>query len=208
MTRDNLLFTVVGVLFGFISGYFLHEVVAQHQPPRLVQGAMVGSPTAGTVAGAAPAGPAPGSAAPSAVPGQPTAEVARLRAWVAENPNDADAVLTLANLNYDIKDWRRASELYQQYLALRPNSPDVLTDLGVCARQLGEQEVALGYFDQAQALAPDHWPSRFNEVVVLAFDLGDFAAARVLITEMRELQPGNPDLERLAAEVERRASGG
>lgn len=201
MTRDNLLFTVIGVLFGFISGYFLQEVVAEHQPPRFPPAAVA----AAGAPGGAPVGPAPAAGGGAA---GPMPEIAQLMAYVAQNPNDADAVLTLANANYDIKNWSRAAQLYQQYLALVPGSPDILTDLGVATRQLGDFEGALGYFDQAQALAPEHFPSRFNEVVVLAFDLGDFAAARVLLSEMRTMQPGNADVERLAVEVERRAAAG
>jgi uncharacterized protein HemY len=200
MTRDNLLFTVIGVLFGFISGYFLQEVISEHQPPRFPPAAVATGTPGGAPGGTSPAVPGGGTG--------PMPEIAQLMAYVAQNPNDADAVLTLANANYDIKNWSRAAELYQQYLALVPGSPDVLTDLGVATRQLGDFDQALGYFDQAQALAPQHFPSRFNEVVVLAFDLGDFAAARVLLTEMRTMQPGNADVERLAAEVERRAAAG
>ena len=32
---DNLLFTTIGILTGFISGYFTHEVMAVRQPPSL-----------------------------------------------------------------------------------------------------------------------------------------------------------------------------
>ena len=35
MTRDNLLYATIGILAGFISGYFTHEVMALRQPPPL-----------------------------------------------------------------------------------------------------------------------------------------------------------------------------
>lgn len=216
MNRDNLLFTVIGVLFGFVSGYFVHEVVAARQPQRVLD------PVA-ALAGAAPGGMPPQSGQPGAGMPQPTQpanpaatqvgpggmeEIQRLRQWVADNPQDADAVLTLANLNYDIQNWSKARELYEQYLGLRPEHPDILTDLGVCLRQVGDPRAALARFNRAQEIDVVHWASRFNEVVVLAFDLGEFDPARAVIEELRTLQPGNAEVERLAAEIERRATAG
>lgn len=196
MNRDNLLFAVVGILFGFISGYFVHEVMVERQPPRFPPAAGAAAPGSAAVAGPPPsgAGPAAGAAMP---------EIQRLVQWVAEHPDDADAVLALANANYDIRNWVRARELYEHHATLRQPSPDTLTDYGVSLRQLGEPAAALAQFDRAQELDPSHWASRFNEVVVRAFDLGDFAAARGVLAELEALQPGNADVARLAAEVDR-----
>ena len=132
------------------------------------------------------------------------AEIQRLREFVEKNPNDADAVLLLANLNFDIKNWDRARELYERRLQLKPGDPDVLTDLGVCYREMGEFQKALDFFDQAEKLAPDHWQSRYNKVVVLAFDLKDYAKAEAILDELRRMQPQNPSIGELAAEVARR----
>ena len=134
------------------------------------------------------------------------AEIQRLREYVEKNPNDADALLLLANLNFDIKNWGRARELYERRLALKPGDPDVLTDMGVCYRELGEFQKALALFDQAETLAPDHWQSRYNKVIVLAFDLKDYLGAQKVLDELQRLQPQNPSIAELAAEVARRRS--
>ena len=57
MSRDNLLYITIGVLAGFISGYFTHEVMATRQPPPLAvlqaaQAAALGNPHAGGAPGA------------------------------------------------------------------------------------------------------------------------------------------------------------
>ena len=134
------------------------------------------------------------------------AEIQRLREHIEKNPNDADAVLLLANLNFDIKNWARARELYERRLALKPGDPDVITDLGVCYREEGEFQKALAFFEQAQTLAPEHWQSRYNKVIVLAFDLKDYAGAQKVLDELQRLQPQNPSISELAAEVARRRS--
>jgi tetratricopeptide (TPR) repeat protein len=132
------------------------------------------------------------------------AEIQRLREHVEKNPDDVDALLALANLNFDIKNWQRALELYERRLALRPDEPDVITDMGVCYRELGQFQKALELFDRAERLAPDHWQSRYNKVVVLAFDLKDYAGAQKVLDELARLQPQNPSITELAAEVARR----
>jgi len=133
------------------------------------------------------------------------AEIQQLRDHVEKNPTDADAIRRLANLNYDIANWARCRELYERYLRLRPGDADVLTDLGVALRGLGQFQDALGRFDQAQQLQGDHWQSIYNEVVVLAFDLKDMPRARQALQRLRQLQPDNPDVTKLADEVMRRA---
>lgn len=132
------------------------------------------------------------------------AEIQRLREQVEKNPNDTDALLLLANLNFDIKSWQRAGELYQRYLKLKPDSPDVLTDLGVTLREQGQPREALVQFERAAAMSPTHWQSRFNKVVVLGLDLRDFAAADKVLAELRKLQPENASINELVAEIERR----
>jgi len=213
MTRDNLLFGTIGVLAGFISGYFVHEVMAVRQPPPLAvlqaaqAAAMNGNPHAGVeqvAGGAVPQQPGDDGAAPAAAGGPPMADINRLKQEVEKNPNDADAILTLANLNYDIRNWARARELYERYLKLRPAQPDVLTDLGVSLRGLGQFQDAMGRFEEAQKLQAGHWQSLYNEVVVLAFDLKDMPRANAVLSKLRALQPDNPEVTRLADEVAKR----
>ena len=209
MTRDNWLFGVFGALLGFIAGYVLHEAIAARQPPRLAVGAEALSgenPHAGLPGGGEGAQSLPG-AGPQAA-GAPMAEIQRLRAQVEKNPNDADALLQLANLNYDIKSWQRAADLYERFLVLRPENPDVLTDLGVTLRELGRTADALERFDRAAALSPTHWQSRFNQAVVLGLDMQDYARAEKVLEGLKSLQPANASVNELAAEIERRRQAG
>ena len=188
MNRDNALFLLVGLLAGFLAGYVAHEAMAGVQPARLAPGA-------------AAAAPHPPVAEDTGGPAM--SEINRLREIVERNPEDREALRALANMNFDIGSWARAQELYERYLKLDPDNPDVLTDLGISIRSQGDFTRALELFRRAKQLQPDHWQSTFNEVVVLAFDLSDFASAERLLVELRRLAPGNPDVERLATEVQR-----
>jgi tetratricopeptide (TPR) repeat protein len=198
--RNSILLVAVGLLVGYIAGFLTQEMVALQQTPRQPP-AVTG---AGPAGGGGPAGPAGNPQAGQAGMEQ----VQQLRAYVAENPDDADAVLQLASLNFQIQQWPRAAELLEQYMELRPDDADALSELAVTYRGMGQFDKAVETFDRVQQMQPDHWRSRFNEAVVLAIDLGDFEAADRVMAELEELQPGNPDVERLAEEIERRRTSG
>lgn len=192
MTKDNLLFALIGIVLGLISGFFLQQVISERQPARRIAGqALSESPAGGAAAQGAPGGEAA------------MAAIQQLRQQVEANPNDADAVLALANMNYDVQSWQRARELYEHYLELRPGDANVMTDLGIVHRNLGDATRALELFRRAKETDARHWQSRFNEVIVLAFDLRQFEEAETVLAELDRLQPGNPDVVRLKAEIAR-----
>ena len=222
MNKDNLLYTVIGILVGFISGYLIKDMMLTRQPPRLtpelraqiaLEGENPAQPAGGEAAPEEPTdartadtgNPGMGGAAPGGG-GPAVAEVQQLRDYVEKNPNDADAVLHLANLNFDIRNWPRAQELYGHYLTLRPANPDVLVDLGISYRETQKFDQALEQFRHARKLAPEHWQSYYNEVVVLAFDLKRYDEAGPLLQELQRLQPGNPEVAKLADAVARQRS--
>lgn len=198
-----MLFLLGGLVLGFIVAFLAFEAMASRQPPRLTaalrsQIAMGGdeAPGGGGAMGAAQAPPGAGQGG-----GPAMAEIQQLREFVEKNPNDAAAVRKLADLNFDIQNWQRAQELYSHYLELKPNDPDVITDLGITYRGMQQFDKALDLFNQAKKLEPDHWQAYYNEVVVLAFDLKKPDQANQVLGQLQQLQPGNPEVARLAEAV-------
>lgn len=201
--RDQALAALLGVLVGFVAAYFLFESVATRQPPRRAFHGDDGT------AVAAPGGNGPGAEAapPTGAAGGGRAPfmeaVAELQQEAAAAPDDPGPRLRLANLYFNVGLWPQAEAAYGRYLELAPDDPDALTDLGVCLYQQGRFDEALERFQRAQEAVPDHWQSRFNEALVLAFGLQRWDEAEALVEELRRLQPDNPNVERLAAEIER-----
>lgn len=201
MSRDNLLFTLLGVVVGFIAAYLLYETVGARQPARLPFGQTAPAP-----AGAQSAAPPPGAGAaqPGAVNAPAMqAQLEQMRQAAQANAEDPAAWLAVANLAFDLRRWEVAVEAYENHLELVPGDPDVMSDLAVSLHGMGRSQEALAMFDRAQQTSPQHWQSRFNEIVVLA-DLGRLDEAAQVMSELQRMQPENPDVQRLATELERR----
>lgn len=206
---------VFGILLGFIAGYLAHEVVVARQAPRFqpsaggTSGGTAGVAQNGMPGGGAATGGGPmGGQPPAAVPQQPDGqavqqEMQQLGEYLRQNPDDPQAIRRLADLNFEQGLWGPARDLYDRYLQLRPGDPDVTSDLGVTYRGLRQFDKALELFDQAQQMSPDHWQSRFNEVIVLGIDLKKYDQAQAVLTELQRLQPGNPNVAQLAAELDK-----
>lgn len=201
MTRDNWLFVVIGILVGFVAGYLMQEVMGERQPQRLVHGDD----------GSAVAAPDGAPVAEGRVPAEARAqgllqEMQSLESYVAQNPDDADALLRLASLRIETGSWAGCVESFERLLELRSPTPDLLSDMGICYRGVGRVDRALELFDRAQEIEPRHWQSRFYEAMVLGLDQRDFEAADRVLDELRALRPGDPQVERLAQEIERQRS--
>jgi hypothetical protein len=216
VTKDNLIFAAFGLMLGFVTAWLMFEKVTMRQPPRAVPGqtattspASPGAPSSGGMQGPASSG------IPSGVQ-EDMNRVEQLQQQLQADPDNPDLILALAHASYDLAQqvpnpagsrpvWIQARDLYTRYVELRPedpNLPNILSDLGVSYQELGEFDQALEIFRRVQAMAPDHWQSLYNQVVVLAFSKKEFDEARKVLAELQRVQPNNPDVQRLAAAVE------
>jgi cytochrome c-type biogenesis protein CcmH/NrfG len=111
---------------------------------------------------------------PSSPTGQKTETNGRLRELedaAKNNPQNLHAWIQLGNQYFDDNKPREAIRSYERALSIKGDNPDVLTDMGIMYRQLGEFEQAAKHFTQAGRISPLHEQSRFNLGVVLFFDL-------------------------------------
>jgi cytochrome c-type biogenesis protein CcmH/NrfG len=120
---------------------------------------------------ATPAGPSPASLTPAA----PMINLAPLEQAVRDNPGDSRALLQLANGLHDARDWLRAIDTYEKYLAKEPGDPDARVDMGICYFELAQNSPsnAGGYYTKAIAAmeaalkkAPRHQSAMFNLGIV------------------------------------------
>jgi tetratricopeptide (TPR) repeat protein len=130
-----------------------------------------------------------------------------LEAAVAKEPKNADLLVQLGNTAYDVEDWKKAIDSYERALKLRDADPNVLTDLGVAYRNIGNLDKALAMFTQASARDPNHWPAQFNLAIVYGIDKGDTKKALEILTKLKKEHPEIPALDRLTGDLEQRAKG-
>jgi Flp pilus assembly protein TadD len=188
MKRDTLIFTACGFLLGLTLGSFVIG-------PKIAQSKLAGAPVAVDAA--------PAEAPPATASGSPMAgvmqQLAALKAAVAKNPNDADALAQLGDMYMQAAKFPQAAEYLQRALAVRDDAA-VRMDLGICYKQSNQPEKALAEFHRSAAMAPDQWQPLFNEAIVL-LDLRRTDEARAIAAKLQKMRPDDPEVQKLVASV-------
>jgi tetratricopeptide (TPR) repeat protein len=146
MSKENILFIVIGLLAGFMIGFFFANSVNQ--------GAMVPSM-------AGPGTQAQNAALPSghpAVPGANGGSVPEIQAAIdraKQNPTDFDAQLKAAELYYQIQRFDSAIEFLKKAAELQPENYDVLVNLANANFDAGRYEEAEKVYMKALAKKDD-----------------------------------------------------
>ncbi len=144
--------------------------------------------------------------APHAQHGAAATELA-LKARVAENPADLNALLALANFYYDEDRPHRAIPLYVEVLNHVPDNLGVRTDLGTCYKELGHLDLARAEYERVLQKHPGHLQATFNLAVVSelegnpskAADLWERAAALAEGSDLAKAAREHAAAARLAA---------
>jgi hypothetical protein len=207
--KNPIIAAVAGLLLGFFAGWIVGQGQAVAPPPPTA--AAVGDPHAG-VPGAPPlAGqpqrPPEGGRTGATADPQLMEQARQLETILANDPNNYDHLVQMGNVQYDMANFVKAREFYERARAIRDDSPDLLTDLGVCYRD-ADPKKALELFLRAAMMSPNHWQSRFNAMVVLFNDLKDPAGARRQLDELKRLQATVPGIPPLAGWEQELAKAG
>lgn len=187
MLRNPWFMLVVGLLIGILVGYIIAEELQQIPPAAMVL------PTGNSLPDGHP--PVSGSVAGQNQQEMFAGQVAELEAQVAEDADNPRPLIMLGNLHFDAQHWQAARLWYERALELEPENPDVLTDLAVVYRNLGQPERALELLEKASALRPNHPVTLYNLVVVYHFDLKQPEKARAALEKLKKLAEQRPDLD-------------
>jgi tetratricopeptide (TPR) repeat protein len=171
--RFPILPVAVGILFGFIGGYF-----------------------AGGGGRPAPVASPAGDAA-AAQPGS----LEELQRAAERDPQNPRVLTALGNALYDAEDWDSAIEAYEKARRKAPEDANLHSDLGAAYRNRGEFQRAVPLFERAHKKDPNHWQSLLNLVLIHAYDLHDSAAAQKWLDELKRRYPDIPDLNRIQERI-------
>jgi len=208
MWKNPIVTAVIGILLGFFVGYLSGQGQGIAPAPKpAASDPHAGIPGAPPLTGQPQMPPEGGRTAATANP-RLLEQARELETLLAKAPANYEHLVQMANTQYDMNDFIKAADYYEKARAVKDDSPDVLTDLGVCYKETGKPKKAVELFDRAADLRPDHWQSRYNAAVVRLFDLNDPAGAKAELEKLKRLQgkaAGLPDLSGLEGEIAKRS---
>ena len=185
MTRDNLLFAIIGVLFGFIVGFLFASTMNQRYGP----GAPVASSSGQLPADHPPVGPNAGAPAQGNMQAEVTAQLEKAKS----DPKNFEAQVKAAELYYQIQRYDPAIEFLLKANQLKPDDYQTLVALGLVNLDAGHYDVAEKWYRAALLKKND-------DVVTLAgmaaatLGKGDAKAAEQAIANLEKADPTSEDL--------------
>jgi len=188
MTRENLLFAIIGILLGFIVGFLLANSISQRD-----FAARLGA-TAGQQSQNLPPNHPPIGGDQTGKGGQQMlASVQTAMKQARENPNDFEAQVTAAKLEYQIQRYDQAIEYLLAANKLKPDDFDVLGMLGEANMDAKHYDAAAKWYKAALIKKPGDLPSLDGYCFVLLQN-GDAKGAEEAMNKLAKLDPTNQDL--------------
>ena len=187
MTRDNLLFIIIGVLFGFIVGFLFASTMNQRYGP--------GAPQPVAASGQLPADhppvganqAAPGTGGP--MQGEVSASIEKARS----EPKNFEAQVKAAELFYQIQRYDPAIEYLLKANQLKPDDYQTLVALGLVNLDAGHYEIAEKWYKAALLKKKDD-VATLAGLAAATLGKGDAKAAEQAIANLEKVDPSSEDL--------------
>lgn len=183
MTRENLLFAIIGILFGFIVGFIFASNMSQRMPAPMATSQSIPADH-----------PQVGSTNPGTGGGM-QAEVTDALAKARNEPQNFEAQLKAAELYYQIQRYDQSIEYLLKANQLKPDDFQTIVNLGLVNLDAGKFDAAEKWYRAASVKKPD-------ELAVLAglaaatLGKGDLGAAEKAIADLEKADPTAEDLPR------------
>jgi tetratricopeptide (TPR) repeat protein len=183
MSRENILFAIIGVLLGFIVGFMFASSMSQKQA---MQQATAGSSSL-------PADHPPVGAQNAPNPQGMQQEVAASLEKARNEPKNFDAQIKAAQLYYQIQRYDQSIEYLLKANQLRPTDYQTVVTLGLVNLDAGHYDTAEKWYRAALKMKSD-------DTMVLAglaattLEKGDAKAAEDAIAQLEKVDPNAEDL--------------
>lgn len=191
MTRDNLLFAIIGVLLGFIIGFMFASNLSQREAR------MAGTPMGQNM----PADHPPVQGGNGQDPQQVFAQVQESMQKARNEPTNFDAQLTAARLEYQIQRYDEAVEFLLKANQLKPDDYDVILMLGAANLEGGHYDMADKWYRIALKKKPDD-VGVLASLAYMQLQKGDAKGAETAIADLAKVDPDNADLPQFRQRLE------
>jgi tetratricopeptide (TPR) repeat protein len=236
MNKENVLFSIVGVLLGFIVGFIFANTANRAGLAPQAAGAGVTQQTEGLPPGHPAVDPsqmrpkvdeatlsaalkladeqADNFAAQTNAAGLLT-QAGRyddaVRYYTRANqskPDDYETLVALGNTLFDAEKLAEAEKWYAAALARNPKDVNVRTDLGLTflLREPAQYDRAVAEFKRSLEVEPSH-PQTLQNLTVAYTRKGDLAAAEATLAKLKAAAPQSPALEQLRSGIEQAKAG-
>jgi tetratricopeptide (TPR) repeat protein len=237
MSKDNILFAIVGVLLGFIIGFmFANGANQRGLPATTVATAATGQqqnsqlpPDHPPIQPGAPGqnGMVDVQAAIKIAKDQPDNFDAQMKAAEAFyqvqrfddaleylkranqlKPDALDTIIILGNVNFDAGRYEEAEKWYTQALKLKPDNPNVRTDLGLTFFFRTPQDIERAIKEYKASLEIDPNHAQTLQNLTVAYTKkGDTTQAQATLAKLEKIAPTNEALPKLRSDLEALRSG-
>lgn len=186
MSRENILFAIIGILFGFIVGFMFASSMSQKMASQQTAAAAQQMPPDHPPVGGAGAQNAQD---PQAVREQVAASLEKAK----NEPNNFDAQVKAAELYYQIQRYDQAIEFLLKANQLKPTDYRTVVILGMVNLDAGHYDTAEKWYRAAMKMKSD-------DTMVLAglaaatLEKGDAKAAEDAIAQLEKVDPSSQDL--------------
>jgi tetratricopeptide (TPR) repeat protein len=183
MSRENLLFAIIGILLGFIVGFMFASSMAQKTAMQQTAASSQ----------ALPADHPPVGAQNAPDPQKMREEVAASLEKARNEPKNFDAQMKAAELYYQIQRYDQAIEFLLKANQIQPTDYRTVAILGMV-------NLDAGHYDQAEKWYRAAMKMKSDDVTVLAglaavtLEKGDAKAAEDAIAQLEKVDPNSQDL--------------
>jgi Flp pilus assembly protein TadD len=177
MSRENLLFAIIGILLGFIVGFMWASSMSQK--------------TASQQAAATQALPADHQNAgnPQGMQAEVTASIEKARS----EPKNFDAQVKAAELYYQIQRYDQAIEYLLKANQLKPTDYQTVKILGMVNLDAGHYDTAEKWYRAAMKMKSDD-VMVLSGLAAVTLQKGDAKAAEDAIAQLEKVDPNSEDL--------------
>ncbi len=187
MKNKQVPFLIVGILVGFVGGFFLGQGFVQ--------------PVTGV-----PSPQSPPAQNQSSLPeNHPSPEfieqLQALEQHAGEHKNDVEARLALGNAYYDMSRFDLAIRWYEEAMALDDQDPDMVTDLGTAYFYSGNPGKAIDLFQHSLELEEDH-PQTLQNLGWVQFQSENLEAAAEAWEKLIRVHPAYEQIEAVKKQLE------
>lgn len=184
MSRENLLFAIIGILLGFIVGFMFASSMSQKQAMQQASAASSQS---------LPSDHPPVGAQNAPNPQGMQAEVTASLEKARSEPKNFEAQIKAAQLYYQIQRFDQSIEYLLKANQLRPTDYQTVVTLGMVNFDAEHYDTAEKWYRAAMKMKPDDVVA-LSGVAASTLGRGDAKAAEDAIAQLEKVDPNAQDL--------------